>query len=215
MVSSVVMSRRFKWHPLEKRETQTQPQRHGLVAAGKTRPTALGDIPHADVLQKLRLLREDRTADPRTQQVQSLCVTQRGERRYWLCIRSLTGLHKAPAGVFNLVVHHTGEARNGLLKKKKMGAAVRLNDISKASGHCGVPAVNTTAVPAPTAMVLVGAHKLPTYLPRCAFVRAGCGGARRVGGISLMAMDTRQQRSSASQASLLVCWRWAPVRSEV
>ena len=79
--------------------------------------------------------------------------------------------------MFKLVVHHTGEAWDGLLNVNFL-AAVRLNDVGKAPGHCGVPAVNATAVPAPVAMALVGIHGFATYLPRCAFWEE----PRRVGG---------------------------------
>ena len=80
------------------------------------------------------------------------------------------------AGMFNLIVHHTGEAWDGLLNVN-LGAAVRLSDVSKASGHHSVPAVNTAAVPAPVAVVLVEIHGFATYLLRYAFIGAGWGSA--------------------------------------
>ena len=49
--------------------------------------------------------------------------------------------HKVLAGVFNLVVHHTREAGHGLFDVD-FGAAVRLNDVGKAPGNCGMLAVN-------------------------------------------------------------------------
>ena len=117
--------------------------------------------------------------------------------------------HDVHAGMFNLAVHDTGEVWNGLLNVN-LGATVRLNVIGKAPGHCGVPAVNTTAVPASTAMAMVGIHRLATAMamvgihrlatcqPRCAFVGAEGLGAAGCGRMSLLAMDTRKQRSSAS-----------------
>ena len=51
--------------------------------------------------------------------------------------------------------------KDGLLNVN-LGAAVRVNDIGKAAGHCGVPAVNTAASRAPVALVFVGIHGFAT-----------------------------------------------------
>ena len=99
--------------------------------------------------------------------------------------------------MFNLIVHQTGKASVGLLNVN-LGAAVRLNDISKALGNCSVPAVNTAAVLAPVAMVLMDTNGFATYLSRCAFVGAGSVWEHESAGYG-----HAKQRSSASG---LRCW---------
>ena len=69
-------------------------------------------------------------------------------------------------GVFNLVVHHTGEAWNGLLNVH-FGAVVRLDDAGKAPSHCGVPAVNAAAVPASAPTGLAHMSPVARLLGRC------------------------------------------------
>ena len=49
---------------------------------------------------------------------------------------------------------------------------VRVYHIGKASGHCGVLAIDTTAMAAPIAMMLVRVNKFATDLHRCTFVGA-------------------------------------------
>ena len=46
-----------------------------------------------------------------------------------------------------------------------LGAVVRLNDVGKAPGRCGLPAVNTAAAQASIAMGLVGVHGLSHISP--------------------------------------------------
>ena len=81
------------------------------------------------------------------------------------------------AGMFVLSVHHTGEGRNGQLNEY-LGAAMRVDDISKASGHCGMPAINV-AVLTPIAVVLLGIHGFATYLScRACWGRLGVRGCK-------------------------------------
>ena len=70
--------------------------------------------------------------------------------------------HEAHAGVFNLVVHNSGEAWNGLLNVY-LGAAVRLDDVGKASGQCGMPAVDASNRTYTLATVLVSICRFGTY----------------------------------------------------
>ena len=109
-------------------------------------------------------------------QKSSSCVGKGPNQRNTLCKRGDAVLikHKVHAGMFNLAIHHTGEVWDGLLDVN-LGGAVRVND-RKAPSHCGVPAVDTTAVPAPAAVVLVSVHGLATHQPRT-FVGAGWGNA--------------------------------------
>ena len=64
--------------------------------------------------------------------------------------------------MFDLIVHHTGQAWDGL----------RSEDISKASGHCSTPAIDASAVPTSVAMVLFGVHWFVADEARCAFIGA-------------------------------------------
>ena len=52
--------------------------------------------------------------------------------------------------------------------------------ISKASGHCGMSAINTAAVSTPVAVVLLRIHRFATDLTRCAMVGALQCNARRL-----------------------------------
>ena len=61
----------------------------------------------------------------------------------------------------NLVVHNSREAGSGLL-----GATVRLNDVDKASGNCGMLAADASTAPAATTMVLVSIFWFGTYQSR-------------------------------------------------
>ena len=105
------------------------------------------------------------------------------------------------ACMFDLAIHHTGETWGGMLNVY-LGATVRLN-ISKASDHCGMLAINTAAVPTPIAVVLVGG---PRVCHRSDPLHFGWGMPRqRLRGLRLQGAvtraswpQTRKQRSSAS-----------------
>ena len=85
-----------------------------------------------------------------------------------------------------------------------LGAVVRLEDVGKAPGHAGMPAVNAAAVPASVAMVagerpLVWHMSAPLRFCWCRLWRCLEGsGAAGCGSLCLLATDTRKQRSSAS-----------------
>ena len=115
-----------------------------------------------------------------------------------ICVRGGAVLikRKVQAGMLDLVAHHTGEAWHGLLSVFH-GVTLRLNDISKASGHCSVPAINTAAVPTPRSSVTGGDPLLCHRMGQAEATREGSGAAG-CGSMSLLAMDTRNQRSSAS-----------------
>ena len=69
---------------------------------------------------------------------------------------------KIHACVFDLIFHHTSQGRDGLLDVQ-LGAPVCVDDISKASCNCGMPAIDAAAVPTPIAVVLLSSHRLATY----------------------------------------------------
>ena len=75
------------------------------------------------------------------------------------------------ACVFDLAIHRTSKGCNGLLDVH-LGAIVRVYHIGTASSHCGMLAIDTTAVSAPRTAVLLSIHGFATDLPRCAFVGA-------------------------------------------
>ena len=75
------------------------------------------------------------------------------------------------ACVFDRAIHHTREGWNGLFDVH-LGATVRLYQISKAPGRCGMPTIDTTAVAAPGAMVLLRVNRFAADLTRCTLVEA-------------------------------------------
>ena len=92
-----------------------------------------------------------------------------------------------------LVKHKSRVAWNGLLNVN-LCAAVRLNDVG-----CGMLAVDAPTVPAAVTMVLVSIHRFGTNQSRhaCVVAMPEDRERRECGSMTLLAMDTRKQRSSA------------------